>query len=80
MITAPKMKGVTLYDNENGFFIPNDRKKFGVGENAGFKFGEDGGIRFVIAAEQPKSVPEEQLAAHQSRRLRHRCHHATLCA
>jgi hypothetical protein len=49
----------TLYDLENGFFIPNDRKKYSVGENAGFKLDEDGGIRIVIAAEQPESVPEE---------------------
>jgi hypothetical protein len=49
----------TLYDLENGFFIPNDRKKYSVGENAGFKLDEDGGIRIVIAAEQPEGVPEE---------------------
>ncbi|UCG98638.1 MAG: DUF1214 domain-containing protein, partial [Burkholderiales bacterium] len=28
---------VTLYDTQNGFFIPNDRKKYSVGENAGMK-------------------------------------------
>jgi hypothetical protein len=50
---------VTLYDNENGFFIPNERKKYSVGENAGFKLNEDGGIRIVIAAELPEGVPEE---------------------
>jgi hypothetical protein len=49
----------TLYDLENGFFIPNERKKYSVGENAGFKLDEDGGIRIVIAAEQPEGVPEE---------------------
>jgi hypothetical protein len=49
----------TLYDLDNGFFIPNDRKKYSVGENAGFKLDEDGGIRIVIAAEQPEGVPEE---------------------
>lgn len=49
----------TLYENETGFFIPNDRFKYSVGENAGFKLGEDGGIRIVIAAEQPEGVPEE---------------------
>jgi len=49
----------TLYENETGFFIPNDRFKYSVGENAGFKPGEDGGIRIVIAAEQPEGVPEE---------------------
>ena len=49
----------TLYENETGFFIPNDRFKYSVGENAGVKLGEDGGIRIVIAAEQPEGVPEE---------------------
>jgi len=49
----------TLYDLENGFFIPNNHKKYSVGENAGFKLDEKGGIRIVIAAEQPESVPEE---------------------
>ena len=50
---------VTLYDTENGFFISNDRKKYSVGENAGYKLDENGGIRIVIAAEQPEGVPEE---------------------
>jgi hypothetical protein len=50
---------VTLYENETGFFIPNDRFKYSVGENAGFKLNDDGGIRIVIAAEQPEGVPEE---------------------
>jgi len=50
---------VTLYENETGFFIPNDRFKYSVGENAGFKLDDDGGIRIVIAAEQPAGVPEE---------------------
>jgi len=49
----------TLYENETGFFIPNDRFKYSVGENVGFKLDEDGGIRIVIAAEQPEGVPEE---------------------
>ncbi len=49
----------TLYENETGFFIPNDRFKYSVGENAGYKLDEDGGIRIVVAAEQPKGVPEE---------------------
>jgi hypothetical protein len=49
----------TLYENETGFFIPNDRFKYSVGENAGFKLDEDGGIRIVIAAEQPEGIPEE---------------------
>lgn len=49
----------TLYDLEQGFFIPNDRFKYSVGENAGYKLDEEGGIRIVIAAEQPEGVPEE---------------------
>ena len=50
---------VTLYDTENGFFIPNERKKYSVGENAGFKLDENGGIRIVVASEKPDDVPEE---------------------
>ena len=50
---------VTLYDSENGFFIPNDRKKYSVGANAGMKLDNDGGIAIFIAAEKPKGVPEE---------------------
>ena len=50
---------LTLYDTENGFFIPNDHKKYSVGENAGFKLDEDGGIAVYIAAEKPEGVPEE---------------------
>ena len=49
----------TLYDNANGFFMPNDRKKYSVGENAGMKLDENGGIAIYIAAEQPEGVPEE---------------------
>jgi hypothetical protein len=50
---------VTLYDQKNGFFIPNDRKKYSVGENAGMKLNADGGIEIYIAAEQPEDIPEE---------------------
>jgi hypothetical protein len=49
----------TLYDMKNGFFIPNDRKKYSVGENAGMKLNSDGGIEIYVAAEQPEGVPEE---------------------
>jgi hypothetical protein len=41
-------------------FRPNDRKKYSVGENAGFKLDDKGGIRIVIAAEKPEGVPEEK--------------------
>jgi hypothetical protein len=49
----------TLYDAEKGFFIPNERKKYSVGENAGRKINEDGGIDIYIAAQKPAGVPEE---------------------
>jgi hypothetical protein len=50
---------VTLYDKKNGFFIPNDRKKYSVGENGGIKLDADGSIAIYIAAEQPEDVPDE---------------------
>jgi hypothetical protein len=50
---------MTLYDSANGFFIPNDRKKYSVGENGGMKLNADGGIEVYVAAEKPESVPEE---------------------
>jgi hypothetical protein len=49
----------TLYDFENGFFIPNDRKKYSVGENAGMQLDEDGGIAIYVADERPDGVPED---------------------
>ena len=48
-----------FYDTANGFFIPNDRKKYSVGENAGMKLNADGGITIHVAAEKPEGVPEE---------------------
>ena len=50
---------VTLYDLENGFFLPNDRKKYSVGENAGKQLDDDGGITIYIAADPPSGVPAE---------------------
>jgi len=50
---------LTLYDTKNGFFIPNDRKKYSVGENAGMKLNTDGGIEIHVAAQKPEGVPEE---------------------
>jgi hypothetical protein len=50
---------MTLYDSANGFFIPNDRKKYSVGENGGMKLNADGGIDVYISAEKPESIPEE---------------------
>jgi hypothetical protein len=49
----------TLYDTANGFFMPNDTKKYSVGENAGMALDEEGGIAIYIAAEQPDGVPDE---------------------
>ncbi|MCG8310807.1 MAG: DUF1214 domain-containing protein [Cytophagales bacterium] len=49
----------TLYDKTNGFFIPNDYKKYSIGENAGMKLNKDGGIEIYIAAEKPEGVPFE---------------------
>ena len=49
----------TLYDAVKGFFIPNARKKYSVGENAGRKLNKDGGIDIYIAAEKPAGVPDE---------------------
>jgi hypothetical protein len=50
---------LTLYDQANGFFIPNDQKKYSVGENAGFKLNDEGGIEIVISAKKPEDVPNE---------------------
>jgi hypothetical protein len=50
---------LTLYDMENGFFIPNKQKKYSVGENAGMKVDAEGGIEIHVAAKQPDGVPAE---------------------
>jgi hypothetical protein len=50
---------VTLYDKENGFFLPNDHKKYSVGENSGMKLSPSGGIDIYITAEKPDHCPEE---------------------
>jgi hypothetical protein len=59
MPPAEAFLSVTLYDSKNGFLIPNERKKYSVGENAGFKLNADGGIEIHLAAEQPEGVPDE---------------------
>ena len=59
MPPAKAFWSLTLYDTGNGFFIPNDRFKYSVGENAGYKLDENGGIRIVIAAKKPDGVPED---------------------
>ena len=50
---------VTLYDTANGFFLPNDRKKYSVGKNTGMKLDDSGGIAIYLAAEKPEGVPDE---------------------
>jgi hypothetical protein len=50
---------MTLYDSANGFFIPNERKKYSVGENAGMLLNAEGGIDVYVAAEAPEGVPLE---------------------
>jgi hypothetical protein len=59
MPPAKAFWSMTLYEYDTGFFVPNDRFKYSVGENAGYKLDKDGGIRIVIAAEKPEGVPEE---------------------
>lgn len=59
MPPATAFSSATLYDNANGFFMPNDRKKYSVGENGGMTLDEEGGIEIYIAAEQPEGVPDE---------------------
>jgi len=50
---------LTLYDRDNGFLIPNERKKYSVGLNGGMKLDDNGGISIYIAAEKPEGVPDE---------------------
>ena len=59
MPPAQAFWSLTLYDKANGFFIPNDSRKYSVGENAGFKLNDEGGIDIYVAAEKPAGVPEE---------------------
>ncbi len=50
---------LTLYDRDQGFFLPTDRATYSVGENAGMKMNEDGGTEIYIGAEKPEGVPDE---------------------
>jgi hypothetical protein len=50
---------LTLYDLEKGFFIPNDRQKYSVGENAGYQLNAKGGIEIYVSVTKPKGVAEE---------------------
>jgi len=49
----------TLYDAKKGLFVPNDHRKYSVGENGGMKLDEAGGIEIHIAPKQPAGVPKE---------------------
>jgi hypothetical protein len=49
----------TLYDTQNGFFLPNDLKKYSVGENGGMQLNDEGGIEVYVAVEKPEGVPDE---------------------
>ncbi len=59
MPPATAFWSATLYDSENGFFMPNEHKKYSVGENAGMQLDSEGGIAIHIAAERPEGAPEE---------------------
>jgi len=50
---------LTLYDTKNGFFIPNEHKKYSVGENSGMKLDANGGIKIYVSAVKPMDVPTE---------------------
>jgi hypothetical protein len=50
---------LTLYDTKNGFFIPNNHKKYSVGENSGMKLNKDGGIKIYVSEEKPEGIPME---------------------
>jgi len=59
MPPATAFWSLTLYDTANGFFMPNERKKYSVGENGGLQLDEEGGIAIYVAEEQPEGVPDE---------------------
>jgi hypothetical protein len=50
---------LTLYDTENGFFIPNDHKKYSVGENSGMRLNEEGGLEVYVSEDKPAGIPAE---------------------
>jgi hypothetical protein len=59
MPPATAFWSATLYDSANGFFMPNERKKYSVGENAGMKLDAEGGVAIHVAAERPEGAPDE---------------------
>ena len=50
---------LTLYIAKTGLFVPNDGKKYSVGENGGMKLDPSGGIEVHVAPTQPPGVPKE---------------------
>ena len=50
---------LTLYVAKTGLFIPNDGKKYSVGENGGMKLDASGGIEVHVAPTLPAGVPKE---------------------
>ncbi len=49
---------VTLYDLKNGFFIPNDKKKYSV-NNEGLKLNVDSSIDIYLSSKKPVGVQDE---------------------
>ena len=39
--------------------MPNDHKKYSVGENTGMQLDDDGGITIYVAENQPEGVPDD---------------------
>jgi hypothetical protein len=54
----PVILEMPAFDSKYGFFMPNDRRKYSVGENGGMTLNEDGGIEIYLAGEKPEGVPE----------------------
>lgn len=50
---------ITIYDKNSSLFLTNDQFKYSVGENAGMKLDDKGGIDIYISSEKPEGVPEE---------------------
>jgi hypothetical protein len=50
---------LTLYDTDNGFFIPNDHKKYSVGINSGMKLNDEDGLEVYVSEDKPADIPSE---------------------
>ena len=69
----------TLSDNENGFFIPNDRKKYSVGENP-VSTGRGWRHPHRHRRRTARGRAGRELAAHRAGGYGYRCHGAPLLA